>query len=428
MPTRLEVLREFQGTCQLVGCLEQTEGSVVFSYDEGYLAESDAAPISAALPLRSAPFPPTVARAFFDGLLPEGSLRRSLAAAAHSDPAAFDALLARLNNESAGALIFRSDDGSAETARSYLPYPSESLAEFARQPQQAAFAMSMSSRLSLAGAQAKIGLYRQGRSDGESWFAPAGSAPSTHIVKAASGAFPHQTINEALCMKTAKNCGFDVANCRLLPIEKADPLLVVERFDRTIPRDAMLVDGLPVPHRLHQEDFCQIAKINPIFKYEPTDGHYLALGAAIISREARNPFGDKMMFFARVIFDWLIGNCDNHLKNHSLTWMPDWSAKELSPLYDITCTTMYPQLDRSMGVSLCSSRSIDDVTRGTIHEEARRAGIPGKAADEQLESLVEEFPRALEKARGELVEEGFAAADEIARFIREDAAARIRSL
>ena len=134
------------------------------------------------------------------------------------------------------------------------------------------------------------------------------------------------------------------------------------------------------------------------------------------------------MFFARVIFDWLIGNCDNHLKNHSLTWLPDWSAKELSPLYDITCTTMYPQLDRSMGVSLCSSRSIDDVTRGTIHEEARRAGIPGKAADEQLESLVEEFPRALEKARGELVEEGFAAADEIARFIREDAAARIRSL
>ena len=121
MPTRLEVLREFQGTCQLVGCLEQTEGSVVFSYDEGYLAESDAAPISAALPLRSAPFPPATTRAFFDGLLPEGSLRRSLAAAAHSDPAAFDALLARLNNESAGALIFRSDDGSAETARSYRP-------------------------------------------------------------------------------------------------------------------------------------------------------------------------------------------------------------------------------------------------------------------------------------------------------------------
>ena len=91
MPTRLEVLREFQGTCQLVGCLKQAEGSVVFSYDESYLAEGDAAPISAVLPLRSAPFPPATTRAFFDGLLPEGSLRRSLAAAAHSDPAAFDA-------------------------------------------------------------------------------------------------------------------------------------------------------------------------------------------------------------------------------------------------------------------------------------------------------------------------------------------------
>lgn len=99
--------------------------------------------------------------------------------------------------------------------------------------------MGMRTRLSLAGAESKLGLYHAGSDLQSGWFLPLGTAPSTHIVKASDGAFKNQTINEALCMLAAKHCGFDVADCQLLPAGGAEPLLIVTRFDREIPEEAL---------------------------------------------------------------------------------------------------------------------------------------------------------------------------------------------
>lgn len=58
-----------------VGHIEETaDGIVAFAYDSGYLAESDAEPISPTMPLRKEPYWSDEMLPFFDGLIPEGWL------------------------------------------------------------------------------------------------------------------------------------------------------------------------------------------------------------------------------------------------------------------------------------------------------------------------------------------------------------------
>ncbi len=210
-------------------------------------------------------------------------------------------------------------------------------------------------------------------------------------------------------MRTAANLGFETAACHLIPAAGQEPLIAIERFDRIEARDTFL-------HRLHQEDFLQ-ALPDHFDKYEPTDGHYANHCAWILDEESRNPFGDRRLLFSRLLFDWAIGNADNHLKNHSMLWSKDWSSREMSPLYDITCTTIYPELDREMGVSFGRSRRIDDVTHDDILATARSCGVGTKFANNELEELLETFPNALEKATETIGEEGFPQAEDLGKRI-----------
>lgn len=415
MQTRRKIIvfRETSGDFQSIGSIIANEDNILFSYSDDYLACKEARAVSVRLPLRPEPFSESETEAFFDGLLPEGVLRRNATSAIHADGRDTASLLMRLNLESVGALVFAEEGVDPAANRSYEPLSFFQIEEFAKAPHQKALEFSMTSRLSLAGAQSKIGLLHEDDDPQSGWFIPKGSAASTHILKAVDGTFPHQTINEALCLKTAENLGFETARSMLVPIEGQEPLLCVERFDR--------IRG---PHgnicRKHQEDFCQASGLTSSNKYEPTGGNYLNRMASVIAAESANPFGDRMLLFESLLLDWAIGNCDNHLKNRSLLWSADWNEKTLSPLYDITNTTIYPALDKEMGVSLCPSRRIDDVELTDIVNSAKQAGVAKKLALGQLEEFRDEFEKALNKAENELVAQAFPEASLVADHIREE--------
>lgn len=405
MPSNeLIVYRERLGMFEEAGIVGVTsDGNLEFAYSESYLQNENAQSISHALPLKSGAQASSHVKSFFDGLLPEGSMRRVLSASFHASEVDSHALLARLNDESAGALVFKSADEDPTLGRFYEPLEESDFARFAASPQEFAPRVVAKSRLSLAGAQLKIGLYFD-KTTG-SWLYPRGTAPTSHIVKACDGSFPFQTLNEAICMTLARNLGFETARCELIAVDGFEPLLSVERFDRI---DA----GGDYLHRLHQEDFFQAM---PLFsnKYEPTDGHYANRCARLISEECANPFGDKMMLFSRLLLDWAVGNADNHLKNHSILWSDDWSSKTLSPLYDITCTTVYPGLDKEMGVSFGGSRRVDEVTRTEIAATAKSCGVGEKHALAELDEIIERFPHALRLATDEICAQGFDVAEQI---------------
>ena len=420
--TELFVWREIYGSYELVGTLRDGRAGLEFSYAAEYLGDPRSKAVSRVFPLQEAPFGRKETSAFFGGLLPEGSLRNALAVAARASTKDVGSLLARLSNESSGALVFTVDRESPARGMSYEPIRLEVLQGFCNAPREVALSLNMRSRLSLAGAQSKVGLHHEGDDLSAGWFIPTGSAPSTFILKAEDGAFPGLAYNEAICMSAARSLGFDVPDFALLDVGGEAPLFIVERYDRL--RD----DSRVFPRRLHQEDFCQALGIDPELKYEPKGAGYPELGSWLLAMESANPFGDKVCFFESILFDALVGNCENHLKNYSLLYGDGWSSAEMAPLYDLVCTTLYPALDTEMGVSLCPSRRVQDTTWSSIEGHADAARLPIDLITSDFLGMADELPGALEVAGDELAALGFPAAKEVSREIIENRTETIERL
>ena len=421
----LHIFREWESAYQLVGSLVFSQGELRFTYADSYLSSAAARPISLSLPLQDATFFSNEAAPFFSGLAPEGDMKRLLAESIHSS--SFAVMLRRLNNESIGGLIFNTEPEVKDEHASYRPLEELDLIRLRDEPRTTAFEMSMSSRLSLSGAQSKAGLYCAESTAGRTWYLPDSTAPSTHIVKTPQKVFPDQTLNEALCLETARRCGFDTADWELLNLDGGEPLLAVRRFDRTFPDDPdKHISGLPAPRRLHQEDFCQASLLMPEMKYEPTGGNYASRCGTILTRASSNPFGDRAFFLQALYFDYLIGNCDNHLKNHAMLWDETWSTCELAPLYDITCTTIYPSVEAEMGVSLCPSRKIFDVTPHDIVRTSQALGVPQKLGESLYKELHANFPKALDAAANHLAQLGYNRTERLVEHIRKEFSGKVQ--
>ncbi len=417
MEGTLHVFRDNYDSFQLVGTLEPDAAALCFRYDAAY----DGPAVSLSLPLQDEPFSPHATEAFFSGLVPEGDTRASFIRTLRTEPDDFASLLARLNDESAGGLVFSTDRNMAPKG-AYVPVEEGFFERFAARPQAVAVETMGKTRLSLSGAVAKVGLYRNPETG--AWYYPEGTAPSTHIVKAGSDLFPYEVINEALCMGAAKRCGYPVADCEVIDVGNGKRLLAVERFDRVFPENYRTVDGAPRPFRLHQEDLCQAKGWKPHQKYEPTEGGYLEHAMTVISRSCANAFGERSLMVSNVLFDYLVGNCDNHLKNYSLLLNKDWAGCELSPRYDILSTVLYPNLYTEMGISLSASRSIVGLTKSDVVTAIERTlrNVPMGMAS--LNEDAEKLPDALSDTAHELAAQGMRGASRVADLITRGVKAR----
>lgn len=423
----LNVFREYLGSYEKVGCIvdAKNEGPR-FSYDSGYLGDPAATAISRSLPLTATPYSTQDTRAFFDGLIPEGPMREAFEYSTRAGRNDFLTVLEAVRNEPIGALIFSSEDNLGALDRAYEPLSTGDLSRLAVAPGEAAVDYSLRSRISLAGAQSKIGLYRDSSKADSEWYLPRGSAPSTHILKACGRAYPNETVNEAICLRAAKYFEIEVPDCFLIQAGGADPILAIKRYDRVIFPTAQCVDRLPAPMRLHQVDACQASGLlGSDFKYEPSGAAYLNRLSALISEMSANPFDDKLSLTYMQLFHYVVGNADNHLKNWSFIYDEDWGSIRLAPLYDVLDTTIYESLPLEMGVSFGGSRRIDEVTKGMVFDAFERAGIPKVVVKGAIDASIEELPACIERAAADLISEGFPEAQTIADKMLEGAYKRL---
>ena len=408
--TNLHVWRDVYQSYEYVGTIELIHGEMRFRYDKGYGGPA----ISVRLPVQDAPFSEQDTRHFFSALALEGPIHDSFRRMLRTEPNEYLPFLESLNDESIGALVFSSQAIEPGAQAEYVPIGPEYFSTFSQFPHQTAVDTLASTRLSLTGAVAKIGLYRD---EDATWYFPKGSAPSTHIVKAGSETFPHEVLNEAICLEAARLCGFDTPATHVIATPKNEPLLAVERFDRPIPDEPKTLQGHAVPLRLHQEDFCQIIGLPASLKYEPTDGNYLSLLTGRASRCCANGFGESLVALSYVFFDYLIGNCDNHLKNFSLLYDRTGENRQVAPLYDIVNTTLYRNLYTEMGVSFGGSRSIFGLKRTNIEQAVRAARLPTRLAFAELDELSEKLPAAIESACQMYSNKGHEHIDELAELM-----------
>ncbi len=182
-------------------------------------------------------------------------------------------------------------------------------------------------QFSLAGAQPKTALlWEQGR-----WGVPSGRAPTTHILKAATGEFDGHAENEHLCMCLASALGLIAAHSEVRRFEN-EIAIVIERYDRERTPSGII--------RVHQEDLCQALAILPTHKYENEGGPGARAAVELLRTFSGRPQEDVQRFVDALAFNWLIGGTDAHAKNYSLLIGAEGRAR-LAPLYDIASILPY---------------------------------------------------------------------------------------
>jgi serine/threonine-protein kinase HipA len=275
------------------------------------------------------------------------------------------ALLALIGHECAGAVeLWQPGERDSTAAHSRLvPLSHEELEAWIAQRPRAAFAgHSDTVRLSLAGAQHKLGVRLQ--PDG-SLALPEGRLASTHILKIPNPDFPHLVQREMLGLAIAQHCGVPVAAVELY----ASPTLslLVTRFDRRVTQAGDV-------ERIHQEDICQSLALAPERKYEQDGG----IGAARVFQLLRNELrlgGAPLQAVLRwLAVNLLLGNADAHAKNLGTLRHADGRI-ELAPLYDLVPTILYPALDRQLAMRIGKAKSLDDVHEASWDQLAADAGL-----------------------------------------------------
>ncbi|MDR1185674.1 MAG: HipA N-terminal domain-containing protein [Coriobacteriales bacterium] len=133
-----------------------------FVYDSEYCA-SGGVPLSLALPLREEPVVGNVVYAYFDGLLPEGTERESLARYLQVSPLNTGEMLAALGGECIGDVVILTERlqelGYRNIDSGYQALDEETFWALVGPAPEIRLATEVANRISLAGAQSKIGLY-----------------------------------------------------------------------------------------------------------------------------------------------------------------------------------------------------------------------------------------------------------------------------
>lgn len=411
----LHVYIEIQGLQRHVGMiLGETFLDAGFVYDKEYMQSGYGAPISISLPFREEPFPPETTRNFFEGLLPEGFSRRAVANWLKADEQDYLRILAGLGKECLGAIMVT--EAEPDTEVRYEKLGIKRVKELAAEGATKSTQVLMETHLSLTGASGKVGLYYDAAKD--TWYLPKGNAPSTHIVKQSHVRLNQIVLNEQLCILAAKNIGIDVPESFIINLGSArddEVLYATERYDRKLPGNRV-IDGLQVPFRLHQEDFAQAMSIRAADKYETTPSGYLRRVFDTVGRYSENPVADKKKLLERIIFNYLIGNTDCHIKNYSLLYSDNLKSLRLAPAYDIVATRVY-NMTPEMSFYIAGETDIRKIKRDHFRRSADEFGMSEKLVLKTFDELLDSFETSVKTAADQLCQLGFQDAQRMAKQI-----------
>lgn len=120
---------------------------------------------------------------------------------------------------------------------------------------------------------------------------------------------------EAACLALARTAGIEVPVARVITTTPR-PVLLVQRFDVT-----------PAGGRRHMASMATVLQVESYY--------YAGYGdlADVVRRLSSDPATDLVSLYRRMIFNGLLGNTDDHLKNFML--LHDDSGWRLSPGYDL---------------------------------------------------------------------------------------------
>ena len=386
---------------ELVAVLTQTDGG---EHRLQYAGEG-AAELSVALPVREAPYTGRQVDPYLEGLLPDRTgVREALAQRFDVSPRNPFALLEHIGLDCAGAVRFATDadlpaaltdDGGLTALDDDALADRLRALEAGREPSWVAPGVGGS----LAGAQTKIALRRQGGT----WFEAHGSEPTTHILKPGITGMKEQALGEHLCLAAIRRAGLPAVATSYEAVGNAE-VVVVERYDRAVRPGGGVV-------RLHQEDLCQATSTYPRRRYESAGGPGAPRLIELLGDACTDSGASVRRFVDGLIANVLLGAPDAHSKNYSILHVA--GHRVLAPLYDVASGLPYTRGAASFGSSggdapwRTSAMSIGgerELARigGAQWEQlardaqlARRARMDGAAVVDRVAELSRVLPQAL---------------------------------
>lgn len=210
-----------------------------------------------------------------------------------------------------------------------LPYSEEDLEPLAKEV--------IKSQIAVTGVQAKLSLHITGnnKEGTERRFTIVGLWGG-YILKPPTALYPQLPEVEDVTMHLAQLAKIKTAPHSLIRLQSGNLAYVTKRIDRT------------KKGKLAMEDMCQLTERLTEDKYH---GSYEQIGK-VIQKHSVTPGLDVVNFFELVLFSFVTGNADMHLKNFSLLEQPGLGMT-LSPAYDLVNTALVnPADEEEMALTL----------------------------------------------------------------------------
>ena len=248
-----------------------------------------------------------------------------------------------------------------------LPYTRDNIKELAREI--------VTASTTVTGVQAKLSLdIARGGKDEPQRFTIVGLW-GRFILKPQTDRFVNLPENEDLTMHLAEIAGIKTVPHSLIRFADGELCYITRRVDRTKKGD-----------KIAMEDMCQLSERLTEDKYK---GSYERI-AKLIKKHSSAPILDVINFWEIVVFSWLTGNADMHLKNFSL-FKPTENYM-LTPAYDLLSTSIVmPEDDEELALTLNGKKK--KIKREDFEKAMSDSGMDEKS----IANLFKKFERAYPK-------------------------------
>ena len=172
--------------------------------------------------------------------------------------------------------------------------------------------------IAVPGIQPKLSLslIKKTKKDPETRLTVIGALGGQYIFKPPSEKFPEMPANEHVTMRIAESFGIRTVPSSLIRLASGELSYITKRVDRT-----------KTGEKIHMIDMFQITGA-----YDKYKSSMEKIGKALHDYSGNTQL-DKIFFFDLVLFSFLTGNNDMHLKNFSM--IESASGWVLSPAYDL---------------------------------------------------------------------------------------------
>lgn len=205
------------------------------------------------------------------------------------------------------------------------------------------------------------------------------------ILKPSPESYPYVAENEHLTLVLMQHVGFDVPSCGLIALKDGHRVFVIRRYDRT-------QEG-----KVHQEDAMQALGLTN----DASSSKYESATYAQVLELTRDRCGTAVAarLLDRLVFSYLVGNDDHHLKNISFIL---GRPITLAPAYDVLAARLYNTGGPVMALKFFTEREPAYYAEmGNGHysgadfvELAKSAGLGKKAATNRVGRLAKRVQKA----------------------------------